>query len=120
MQLDEKQTALLKALIDQIIPPRDYPGVYEAKILPRVEKYLAEASEEEAVNFGLLLTQLDQESYAVFGGSFTELHPGTRDELLDRLETDNVRLPWPTPPAEFVQTLVDLTADALGMTAGGE
>lgn len=115
MTLDEKQREILKAAIEQIIPPRDYPGVYESKILPRVERYLKEESPEEAANFGLSLTQLDQESFAVFGGSFTELHPGTRDELLDRLEMDNVRLPWSMPPAEFVQTLVDLTADALGM-----
>ena len=55
---------------------------------------------------------LRQESYAVFGQDFLDLHPSTRDELLDRIDSGNFRTDWgELDPPGVLQRLVELAAE---------
>src|SRR5687768_15620962 len=89
---ESRRQTLLRALFERVLRPADYPGAWEGPVGKRVA---SEVEANEAIAAGL--DRLDAEAAAVFGHGFVELHPLQQDELLDRMEVEQVRTRWEKP-----------------------
>lgn len=108
---NERQLATLRALVDRIIPPDDFPsgwqagvgdylaGQFERDLRPQVECYRAG------------LDALDAEARAAAGVAFAELDAAGQDALLGRVEAGQVRAEWPIDPAAFFQAAIQHTME---------
>ena len=108
MSLDDDQRAVLAAVVDRMLPPAEFPQVSQADVAARLEERLG--GEE----LGRWLRGLVGESYTVYSSGFVEMHPGTRDEVLDRIEAENVRTDWGMDPTEFFGRMIDVVAEFIG------
>lgn len=104
-KLAPNQTRTLRAAVDRIIPPDDFPGGWEAGVgdflqllWTREPHFLAEAVQG--------LDALDREARAQAGAAFADLSADAQDALLRRVEAGEVRADWPLPPAAFFALLV--------------
>lgn len=111
MKLTEQQQQTLRAAVDRIIPPDDYPGAWQSG----VGDYLARQFEgdlrpafEEYCNG---LTALDAESIARFQQSFSKLSDEDQDHVLGLVEAGEVSTTWDVPPRHFFNLLVRTTAE---------
>jgi hypothetical protein len=97
----------LRALMNRIIPPDDYPGAWEAG----VGDYLMRQFERDLKDYVDIyrrgLEALDAEAQARAGMDFATLDPEAQDELLRHIEKGEVKTPWPTPPVPFFKTAVE-------------
>ena len=111
MKLTDQQQQTLRAAVDRIIPPDDYPGAWESG----VGDYLARQFEGDLLpafdNYCKGLTALDAESLARFQQNFTRLPAEDQDHLLRLVETGEVMTTWDVAPASFFNMLVRTTAE---------
>lgn len=107
IMLSPKQINTLRAAVDRIIPQDDYPGGWEAG----VGDYLARQFERDLKDMLRLYTAgldaLDAEAHALYTNDFAALDTASQDALLSRLEQGHVMTPWPIPPAQFFDLLVN-------------
>lgn len=105
--LTTKQIQILRAAIDGIIPPDDFPGGWEAGVgdylLQQFERDLRPLLEMYRAG----LDTLDQEAHARTGQSFAELTPEAQTTLLEQVEQGKVITAWPIAPVDFFRQLVD-------------
>jgi gluconate 2-dehydrogenase gamma chain len=110
-QLTEIQQQTLRAAVDRIIPPDDYPGAWDAG----VGDYLARQFEGDlALQLDLFTTGLDAleaEALARFNSRFVNLTFDQQDTALAHIETREVLTLWSIPPARFFELLVNTTAE---------
>ena len=97
----ERQQATLRALIDRIIPPDDFPGGWDAG----VGDYLARQFERDLRTmvdmYRAGLDALEAEAYAAQGAGFAVLEPTEQDALLRHVEAGDVATVWTTDPVAF-------------------
>ena len=104
MPLNEELIPYFRATMDRIVPDIANEVLHRveaepADFLPKLESWLG---------------CLRAESFAVFGQDFVDLHESTRDELLDRIDSENYRTDWKDlDPPGVLQRLVDLAAQCL-------
>jgi hypothetical protein len=108
MELTDHERALLLAVIERILPTDEVPHVNHDTILAHVLTQL----EPDADPLKTWLKGLHRESFAVFGSDFAQMHPGMRDELLDRLESRNCRTDWGMEPTDFFAKIIGATGAA--------
>jgi hypothetical protein len=88
--LTARQTAVLRAAMDRVIPPDDYPGAWEAGagdyLLGQFDRDLAGMVETYRAG----LDALDVAAQAAGGAGFPELDTATQDALLARIEAGEV------------------------------
>ena len=118
--LTDEQRPLLLAVIDRVLPTDRFPDPPHDEVLATIERQLAGDLAEQAEPLARWLAWLDAESFGVFGYDFLSLHPGTRDELLDRLEAENIRTHWTVEPVAFYAQLLEWVAAAYTDATGGE
>lgn len=121
MELQEERKVVLRLAVGRLLVPNDplAAGDWQAAIASEVVKLL-EGDPSKAERFLAGLDSLAQESWVVFGYAFVNLPGGQQDELLARVENENVRTRWGgCPPAEFVKMLVELTDAAARAIEGG-
>lgn len=110
-QLTELQQQTLRAAVDRIIPPDDYPGAWDAGI----GDYLARQFEGDlALQLDLFrvgLDGLEAEALARFNSRFVNLTVDQQDTALAHIETGEVLTLWSIPPARFFELLVNTTAE---------
>jgi len=101
----------LRAVVDCLIPPDDYPGAYEAGVCDYLERlYQTDlASQLEFCAAGL--DCVDTESRFRFATTFADLTPDLQSSILQAIETGNVLAPWPISPTQFFNLLVTTTAE---------
>jgi hypothetical protein len=103
----QPQLATLRALVDRIIPPDDFPSGWEAG----VGEYLARQFERDLRSHVAIyqagLDALEAEARACVGASFANLDSDAQDALLRRIEVGDVITPWPVEPAAFFRAAVD-------------
>jgi len=111
MKLTEQQQRTLRATIDRIIPPDDYPGAWDAG----VGDYLAKQFEGDLSAlievYSQGLTSLDGEAGLRHQSTFEELSDHQKDLLLSQVEQGDVRAPWTVSSQYFFRLLVDTTAE---------
>lgn len=112
MKLTEQQQQTLRAAVDRIIPPDDYPGAWQSG----VGDYLAHQFEGDLRSafddYCSGLAGLEAESVARFQQSFSKLAEDDQDNLLRLVEADEVLTTWDVAPGRFFNLLVTTTAEA--------
>jgi len=105
--LSSQQIQTLRAAIDCLIPPDEFPGGWEAGVgdylLRQFERDLRSSLERYRIG----LDALDQEAHARAGQPFTELTPKAQTALLEQLEQGQVVTAWAIAPENFFRQLVD-------------
>ena len=109
--LSPTQQITLRALMDRIIPPDEYPGAWDAG----VGDYLAaqfegDLRDDEAASCAGL-DALDAEAVASAQASFAALPAAEQDSLLRRVEAGRVIHNWPIDPVTFFQSVVQHVAE---------
>lgn len=101
----------MRAAVDRIIPPDDYPGAWDAG----VGDYLARQFEGDlALQLDLFtagLDALEAEARSRFKARFINLTPDQQDTTLAHVQTAEVLTLWSIPPARFFEQLVNTTAE---------
>jgi hypothetical protein len=99
----QHQQATLRALVDRIIPPDDFPSGWEVG----VGDYLARQFDGDLRGmvgvYRAGLDGLEAEAYAGAGASFAALGPAEQDALLRRVESGDVATVWATDPVAFFE-----------------
>jgi hypothetical protein len=108
MSLDDDQRAVLAAVVDRMVPAEEFPQVLQGDVAARLEERLGDDG------LGRWLRGLVGESYTVYSTGFIEMHPGTRDEVLDRIEAENIRTDWQMDPTAFFGRMIDVVAEIIG------
>ena len=111
MRLTEQQQNTLRAAVDRIIPPDDFPGGWQSG----VGDYLARQFEGDLLpmfdDYCTGLTGLDAEALARFQQSFSKLSEEDQDHLLGLVEAGEVLTTWDVTPGHFFDLLVRTTAE---------
>jgi Gluconate 2-dehydrogenase subunit 3 len=102
----DQQTNTLKAVVNRIIPPDDWPGGWDAGVgdylLSQFEGDLAHVLDQYRQG----LEALDAEARAWTGEDFAQLGPERQDALLAHVVRSEVQTVWPVDPAAFFHMLV--------------
>jgi hypothetical protein len=111
MRLTGEQQQTLRAAVDRIIPPDDYPGAWQSG----VGDYLARQFEGDLHpvldDYCAGLTALEAESIARFQQSFILLSDKEQDTVLRHIEAGDVLTSWDVAPCIFFNLLVNTTAE---------
>jgi Gluconate 2-dehydrogenase subunit 3 len=109
--LTDLQSQTLRAALDRLIPPDDYPGAWEAG----VGVYLARQFEGDlAPQFDFFcagLDALEAEALNRFKSSFASLTPAQQDQILRYIEAGEVLSTWPIDVTRFFELLVNTSAE---------
>ena len=111
MPLTEAQLAALRALVNRIIPPDDFPGGWEAGAGDYLLRQLAGDLAPLRAAYAAGLSALDAEAQAAGAASFAAMPAEAQDALLVRVEAGRVAAEWPIDPAEFFRNAVTHTAE---------
>ncbi len=104
-------TETLRALVDCLIPPDDFPGAYDAGVCNYVERLLQTDLADEAELFVAGIDATDAEAVARYNVPFAVLTPDQQISLLEAIESGVVESSWPMPPSRFFTILVNTTAE---------
>ncbi len=111
IELTEQQQQTLRAVLNRLIPPDDYPGAWESG----VGDYLARQFEGDLSSvfedYCTGLAALDAESVARFQQSFSKLAEQDQDRLLGLIEAGEVITTWAVAPRFFFKLLMNTTAE---------
>ncbi|HLK60731.1 MAG TPA: gluconate 2-dehydrogenase subunit 3 family protein [Chthonomonadaceae bacterium] len=111
MTFNETQLKTLRAALDRLIPPDDYPGAWDAGVGDYILRQLDGdlTSLQSAYTEGL--DALNAEARALEDLPFPSLEPDAQDNLLRRLEGGVTLTAWPVPPERFVSMLIHHAAE---------
>jgi gluconate 2-dehydrogenase gamma chain len=111
MRLTKQQQQTLRAAVDRIIPPDDYPGAWQAG----VGDYLANQFQSDLrsvfEDYRAGLTGLEGEAVARFQQSFNLLSGEAQDTVLRHVEAGELLTVWEVEPGLFFNLLVKTTAE---------
>lgn len=111
MSLTEFQLVALRALLDRIIPPDDFPGGWEAGVGEYLLRQLAGDLAPLRAAYAAGLSALDAEAQAAGAASFAAMPAGAQDALLARVEAGQVVAEWPVDPAGFFRMAAEHAAE---------
>ena len=97
----ERQAATLRALIDRLVPPDDFPGGWDAGVGDYLARQLNGDLRPLLDQYRAGLDALDAEAQARAGAHFFALEAEAQDALLGQVEVGAVATPWPVEPAAF-------------------
>lgn len=97
----------LRALLNRLVPPDDYPGGWDAGVGDYLLRQLAGDLQSYAEMYRAGLQGIDAEAQGITGQSFAALDAQQQAGLLARIESGTVETTWQTDPAQFFQTAVD-------------
>jgi len=101
----------LRAVVDCLIPPDDYPGAFDAGVCDFIATLLETDLAAQAGFFAAGLEGIESESRARFDRSFADLSSNEKVTLLENVERGKVISSWPIAPDEFFDMLVRTTAE---------
>ena len=101
----------LRAIVDCLIPPDDFPGAYDAGVCDYLERLLQTDLVEDAAFFRAGIDATEAEALACFEKPFARLSPAEQHSTLAAIELGAVKTSWPIPPSHFFQMLVNTTAE---------
>lgn len=108
---NDTQERTLKAAMDRLIPEDDFPGAWDTGCGGYLCGQLNAQLEYMTTMYCAGLDGLEAEARAEFAKGFAEISAEQQDDLLGRVETNDVRAEWATPPAAFFSALVNHTAE---------
>jgi len=101
----------LRAVVDCLIPPDDFPGAFEAGVCDFLARLLETDLADQREVFASGLEGIESEALARFDRSFADLSSDQQVELFRDIEHGRVTTPWPTSPEHFFEILVTTTAE---------
>lgn len=109
--MTETELNTLRAVVDRIIPPDDYPGAWEAGVGDYIARQLEGDLRPLQRMYREGLAGLNAEAIAQHGTGFATLTAEQQDALLRRVEAGNVQTSWAVSPARFFSLLVNHTVE---------
>ena len=107
----ERQAATLRALVDRLIPPDDFPGAWQAGVGDYLAGQLVGDLRPLLELYRAGLDALDAEARATASAPFAALGAEVQDALLGQVEAGAVATAWPVDPATFFSHAVEHTAE---------
>lgn len=101
----------LRAVVDCVVPPDDFPGAYEAGVCDYLERLLQMDLAEHAEFFETGIDHIDAEAQARFNQQFAELSDEGQVFVLAAIEAGAVTTSWSIDPVRFFEMLVNTTAE---------
>ncbi len=101
----------LRAVVDCLIPPDDFPGAYEAGVCDYLERLLQTDLANQAEFFRAGIEAIEAESFVRFDRPFANISPAEQRAMLAAIESGAVKASWPIPPSRFFEMLVNTTAE---------
>jgi len=101
----------IRAVVDCLIPPDDFPGAYEAGVCNYLERLLQTDLAEHADFFRAGIDAIDTEALARYNTRFEALTPDQQISVLAGIESGAVKTSWPVAPSRFFEMLVNTTAE---------
>ena len=92
----------LRAVVDCLIPPDDFPGAYDAGVCNYLERLLHTDLTDQAADFCRGIDAIEAEALARFDKPFAELSPSEQNATLVVIESEAPR---------FFEMLVNTTAE---------
>ena len=111
MKLTEQQQQTLRAAVDRVIPPDDYPGAWQSGVGDYLARQFESDLSEVFADYCTGLTALEAESLARFQKSFGKLSEADQDTVLGFIEAGEVLTTWDVAPRLFFSLLVNTTAE---------
>ena len=111
MRLTRQQQQTLRAAVDRIIPPDDYPGAWQSGVGDYLERQFESDLRPVLDDYCAGLTALEAESVARFQQSFILLSDEEQDTVLRHIEAGEVLTAWEVAPRLFFNLLVNTTAE---------
>ncbi len=101
----------LRAVVDCLIPPDDFPGAYDAGVCNYLKRLFRTdlASQSGFLRTGI--EGIDAEAVARFNVPFADLTPEQKISTLAAIESGDVKTAWSIPPSRFFEMLVNTTAE---------
>jgi Gluconate 2-dehydrogenase subunit 3 len=111
MRFSPQEQAVLRAVVDRILPADGDPGAWDAG----AEEYLGRLLDGDLLAMRAIveggLAALDAEAQARSGAGFAVMSTEAQDALLRDVESGAVRAEWTVSPAHFFALLVRTTAE---------
>jgi gluconate 2-dehydrogenase gamma chain len=104
-------TSTLRAVVDCLIPPDDFPGAYEAGVCAYVMRLFDSDLRHEFEFFSKGLGSIEDEARARFNASFASLTLNQQVTTLEAVERGEVSTSWSISPQRFFEMLVCVTAE---------
>jgi hypothetical protein len=101
----------LRAVVDCLIPPDDFPGAYDAGVCDYLERIFQTDLAAQSEFFRAGIDGIDAEALERFNKPFTNLTPDQKLATLSTIESNQVKTPWPISPSLFFEMLVNTTAE---------
>ena len=108
---DDAQLACLRATLDTIIPPDDYPSAWEAGVGDYLQRQLRGDLADKLPAYRAWLAGLDAEALAIHSQAFAELSLAERTALLARIEAGELTADWSLDPAGFFRQIAEHCAE---------
>jgi hypothetical protein len=107
----EEQLRTLRALLDSVIPPDDFPGASEAGVGDYLARQFEGDLAEKRDFYCSGLDALENEVRARFQTDFANLTPEQQLIILKSIESGDVFTVWPISPQAFFKFVVNTTAE---------
>jgi hypothetical protein len=105
--LTSEQTTVLRAVVNRIIPPDEYPAGWEAGVGDYLLGQFQRDLNDKVDEYRQGLDALDHEAHMLQGLGFAALPPALQDALLARIEQGKVETVWPIDPAAFFALVIE-------------
>ena len=96
----------LRAVVDCLIPPDDFPGAFDAGVCDYIERLLRTDLANQAALYRAGIEAIDAEALARFEKPFVNLSSSEQTAILTAIESGAVETLWPIPPVRFFEMLV--------------
>src|ERR687887_573000 len=101
----------LRAVVDCLIPPDDFPGAYDAGVCNYFERILQTDLAAQSEFFLAGIDGIEAEALERFNKSFANLTPDQQVSILAAIESGDVKTSWPISPPLFFEMLVNTAAE---------
>lgn len=105
--LSAHQMDTLRAAVNRIIPPDDFPAGWEAGVGDYLTRQFEGDLKSLVDTYSAGLDALDAEAQTVMGTHFAQAEAEAQDSLLSQIEQGNVKTTWPIDPAKFFNMMID-------------
>ena len=101
----------LRAVVDCLIPPDDFPGAYDAGVCDYLKRLFRTDLASQSGFFYAGVEGIEAEALARFNTLFVDLTPEQKIVTLAGIESGEVKSSWSISPSRFFEMLVNTTAE---------
>jgi len=101
----------LRAVVDCLIPPDDFPGAYDAGVCDYLKRLFRTDLASRSGFFRAGIEGIEAEALARWDTAFAQLTPDQKISTLAAIETGDVKATWSISPSQFFEMLVNTTAE---------